>query len=100
MRTSRNINVASLSAVGAVALALIASASDNVYARNGERQRVMNREDVRDLPRPLRERLGKLAARPHTFEPMRAFSEADDPSQLFQYYLLDTISDRLTHVTH
>jgi hypothetical protein len=34
----------------------------------------------------------ELAARPATFEPITAFSEADDPSQLFQYYLLDTLN--------
>jgi hypothetical protein len=50
------------------------------------------RGDIRFLPGPLKKRLIKLAARPHTFEPITAFSEADDPSQLFQYYLLDTLN--------
>ncbi|MGH8515811.1 MAG: hypothetical protein ACREV8_18085, partial [Gammaproteobacteria bacterium] len=49
-----------------------------------------NRGDIRPLPRPLRERLVRMARRPHTFLPITAFSEADQPSQLFQYYLLDT----------
>jgi hypothetical protein len=31
-----------------------------------------------------------MAERPHTFLPMQAFAEAGSPSQLFQYYLLDT----------
>ena len=48
------------------------------------------RRDVRNLPAPLKERLVRLAGRPHTFAPMQAFAEADQPSQLFQYYLLDT----------
>ena len=48
------------------------------------------RGDVRNLPRRLRERLERLAERPHTYLPMQAFAEADKPSQLFQYYLLDT----------
>src|SRR6185295_4377116 len=58
----------------------------------GERdeQRVRFREDVVHLPAPLRNTLGELAERPHTYSPMRAFAEADKPSQLFQYYLLNT----------
>ena len=55
-----------------------------------DEQRVRNREDVASLPGPLRFTLGELAERPHTYVPMRAFAEADKPSQLFQYYLLDT----------
>ncbi len=49
-----------------------------------------NRGDIRHLPDPLKDRLVQLARRPHTFEPMTAFAEAASPSQLFQYYLLDT----------
>ena len=41
-------------------------------------------------PMPLKDRLAQLANRPHTYLPMQAFAEADKPSQLFQYYLLDT----------
>jgi hypothetical protein len=48
------------------------------------------RGDVRLTPRPLKDRLLRLAGRPHTFLPMQTFAEADQPSQLFQYYLLDT----------
>jgi hypothetical protein len=51
---------------------------------------VLHRADVVHLPAPLKSRLGQLARRPHTYNPMRAFAEADKPSQLFQYYLLDT----------
>jgi hypothetical protein len=51
---------------------------------------VANRGDVRHLPDPLKERLVRLASRPHTYLPMQAFDEADQPDQLFQYYLLDT----------
>jgi hypothetical protein len=59
---------------------------------NGEQdeQRVRSREDVIKLPAALRNTLGELAERPHTFSPMRVFAEADKPSQLFQYYLLNT----------
>jgi hypothetical protein len=55
---------------------------------NGET--VEHRGDVRHLPGPLRERLEGLAQRPHSAVPTQAFAEADQPSQLFQYYLLDT----------
>jgi len=51
---------------------------------------VATRGDVRLLPRQLGDRLVRLAGRPHTQLPMQAFAEADDPSLLFQYYLLDT----------
>lgn len=52
--------------------------------------RVRFREDVVNLPAPLKNTLAELAGRPHTYSPMRVFAEADKPSQLFQYYLLDT----------
>jgi hypothetical protein len=55
-----------------------------------DRESVLNREDVRNLPRPLQDRLAVLAARPHSQLPTQAYAEADDPSRLFQYYLLDT----------
>jgi len=51
---------------------------------------VANRGDIRGLPAPLKDRLVRLAGRPHSFLPIQAFAEADKPSQLFQYYLLDT----------
>src|SRR5260370_28419572 len=58
---------------------------------------VATRGDVVNLPKPLKDRLVQLADRPHTYLPMQAFAEARDPktgsiapSQLFQYYLLDT----------
>ena len=53
-------------------------------------QRFSNRGDIRHLPAPLKDRLVEIAKRPHTFLPITAFSEAASPSQLFQYYLLDT----------
>ncbi len=49
-----------------------------------------SRGDIAGLPSPLKNRLLRLAARPHTVLPLQVFAEADDPSQLFQYYLLDT----------
>ena len=55
-----------------------------------DRDTVANRGDIAKLPDPLKERLIRLADRPHTYLPLQAFAEADHSSQLFQYYLLDT----------
>jgi len=51
---------------------------------------VRNRGDIAALPTPLKDRLARIGGRPHTVLPMQAYAEADSPSQLFQYYLLDT----------
>ena len=51
---------------------------------------VAARRDVALLPPALRHELLRLAGRPHTAPPMEAFAEANRPSELFQYYLLDT----------
>ena len=51
---------------------------------------VLSRGDVKFLPAPLQNQLARMANRPHTFLPIQAYAEADKPSQLFQYYLLDT----------
>jgi hypothetical protein len=55
-----------------------------------DRSTVATRGDVVKLPDPLKDRLVQLADRPHTYLPLQVFAEADKPSQLFQYYLLDT----------
>jgi hypothetical protein len=55
-----------------------------------DRERVLNRGDVQQLPQPLKERLAELGGRPHSQLPTQAYAEADQPSRLFQYYLLDT----------
>ena len=55
-----------------------------------DRSTVAARGDVVNLPDPLKDRLVQLADRPHTYLPLQVFAEADKPSQLFQYYLLDT----------
>lgn len=55
-----------------------------------DRAVVAARGDVAKLPDPLKDRLVQLADRPHTYLPLQVFAEADKPSQLFQYYLLDT----------
>jgi hypothetical protein len=51
---------------------------------------VTERDDIIALPSALKGRLLRMAGRPHTNLPLQAFAEADQPSQLFQYYLLDT----------
>lgn len=61
----------------------------NLHAA-ADRQTVATRGDVVKLPDALQDRLVRLADRPHTNLPMQAFAEADNASQLFQYYLLDT----------
>jgi hypothetical protein len=55
-----------------------------------DRAALAARGDVAQLPQPLKDRLIRLADRPHTNLPLQAFAEADASSQLFQYYLLDT----------
>ena len=51
---------------------------------------VQDRGDIASLPGPLKNRLVRMAGRPHSQLPTQAYAEADQPSQLFQYYLLDT----------
>src|SRR5271165_7598210 len=51
---------------------------------------VASRGDVVNAPKPLKDRLVQLANRPHSYLPLQVFAEADNTSQLFQYYLLDT----------
>jgi len=51
---------------------------------------VMTRGDIAPLPTPLKNQLTRLACRPHSTLPIQFYSEADSPSQLFQYYLLTT----------
>ncbi len=53
-------------------------------------ENIVQRGDIINLPALLKSRLVALARRPSTYPPMTAFAEADKPSQLFEYYLLDT----------
>jgi hypothetical protein len=64
--------------------------SQNARTLRQDAREVARRADVRNLPDELRERLAELAGRPHSQLPLTVFNEAEDPSQLFQYYLLDT----------
>ncbi|MGI8495932.1 MAG: hypothetical protein ACR2L1_11570 [Pyrinomonadaceae bacterium] len=65
--------------------------SENMSARfRGSLIGFLRRGDIRRLPLLLQVRLLETFARPHTYEPQTAFSEAASPSQLVQYFLLDT----------
>lgn len=65
---------------------------------NADMATVKTRRDIINLPDPLKQRLVRLADRPHSQLPTQAYAEAHSdkppfkskPSQLFQYYLLDT----------
>jgi hypothetical protein len=69
----------------------------NLHA-NEDMAKVKTRGDIVSLPDPLKDRLVRLADRPHSQRPTQAYAEAHfdmapfkpKPSQLFQYYLLDT----------
>jgi hypothetical protein len=57
---------------------------------NHEGAAVARRGDVKHLPQALKDQLVLIAKRPHNTRPTTAFAEADSPSLLFQYYLIDT----------
>jgi hypothetical protein len=57
---------------------------------NADRATVAGRGDIVKLPDELKDRLIRLADRPHSYLPIQTFAEADGASQLFQYYFLDT----------
>ncbi len=88
------INVSFVAGVSALSFGLSVSpmkaGDDGERGSKSDGKQVAERGDVRRLPRPLKKRLVELAERPHTYLPITAFSEAATPSQLFQYYLLDT----------
>src|SRR5947209_521301 len=71
----------------------------NLHA-NADMAAVKTRGDIVNLPDPLKNQLVRLADRPHSQLPTQAYAEAHfdrapfkpKPSQLFQYYLLDTTS--------
>src|SRR5262249_47074134 len=67
---------------------------------SSDTESVRNRQDVKSLPDPLRNRLANLARRPHSALPVQAFGEADHPSRLFQYYLLSTDGFEPNPFTH
>ena len=52
-----------------------------------EVKQLRKRGDIRPLPRDLCDQLVDIERRPHSLSPLPVFSEADDPSLLFSYYL-------------
>ena len=83
---------AALAAAAIACAVTFGIASAAARAKSGlptDRENIQGRQDIAFLPKPLKERLVTLARRPHTYPAMRAFAEADKPSQLFEYYLLD-----------
>ncbi len=55
-----------------------------------KKAKIAKRQDIRNLPDPLKARIVELAGRPSSTVPTEAFAEADDPSMLYSYTLLDT----------
>jgi hypothetical protein len=58
-------------------------------AQEPEITQLLQRADIAKLPTPLQNRLVQLIELPHAYPAIPAFNEADNPSMLFQYYLLD-----------
>ena len=75
-----------------VSLALTATGigAQGGFGRDPNFHAIRERGDIRFLPEPLQDRLVELARRPHSYLPLTVFSEAESPSLLFGYYLLDT----------
>ncbi|MEO7397857.1 MAG: hypothetical protein ABIW84_04765, partial [Ilumatobacteraceae bacterium] len=94
----RKRNIAALVALAFTTTTGLAVLSQSTAVANDTTvQNFSQRGDIKNLPDRLKERLIKLVKRPHTYSPITAFSEAvgeggdgDKPSQLFQFYLLDT----------
>ena len=96
-KTSRARRNGMLLALGTLAVAVLAvsgiaaqSGGSNGADREPDVHSLQGRGDIRFLPAPLQDRLLELAARPHSYLPLTVFGEADEASQLFGYYLLDT----------
>ncbi|MCI0718990.1 MAG: hypothetical protein L0338_08435 [Acidobacteria bacterium] len=92
-RTTQNalLALASLTLAALTATGIGAqTAGPNGADREPNFRSLRQRGDIKFLPAPLQDRLVELARRPHSYLPLTAFSEADEPSRLFGYYLLDT----------
>src|SRR5262245_12330673 len=90
----RNRMLLALAGLALAALAAIRIGAQTAGPNGADREpgfhSVQRRGDIKFLPRRLHDRLVELARRPHSYLPLTAFSEADAPSQLYGYYLLDT----------
>jgi hypothetical protein len=95
-RTTQNgvlLALASLALAGALkatGIGAAQTAGPNGADREPDFRSLQARGDIKFLPAPLQDRLLELARRPHSYLPLTVFGEADGPSQLFGYYLLDT----------
>ena len=87
---SRRAKLAMLAAAAVTTVGVWAAGTHPNPTGEQDEQLVRARADVVKLPGPLKNTLGELAERPSTYAPMRVFAEADKPSQLFQYYLLNS----------
>ena len=85
MKRARVVQLLALAVPAVLAAGLVQAQCHPANSEN-----ISSRGDIVNLPADLKARLTELANRPHTYAPMQVFSEADAPSQLFQYYLLDT----------
>ena len=91
IRTAGRLAQASLALAALAGPAMGApAAGSNGADREPSFRSLRGRGDIKFLPAPLQDRLLELARRPHSYLPLTVFSEADEPSQLFAYYLLDT----------
>jgi hypothetical protein len=79
-----------LAALAATAIGAAQTAGSNGADREPDFRSLRGRGDIKFLPAPLQDRLLELARRPHSYLPLTVFGEAEGPSQLFGYYLLDT----------
>jgi hypothetical protein len=88
--TTTNRPLLALASVTLAALAAIGIGAETTGQQEPNFRAILQRGDIRFLPSLLQDQILELAKRPHTYLPLTVFSEADEPSQLFGYYLLDT----------
>ena len=91
-RTRQNGVLLALAALGAAAATGIGAqtTASNGADRESNFRSLRERGDIKFLPAPVQNRVLELASRPHSYLPLTVFGEADEASQLFGYYLLDT----------
>jgi hypothetical protein len=94
-RTTQEGAVLALASLALVAALTATGIGSQTYGADGADREpnfhsLRERGDIKFLPAPLQDRLLELARRPHSYLPLTVFGEADEPSQLFGYYLLDT----------
>jgi hypothetical protein len=93
-RTTRNGARMALGSLALASLAAIGIGAQTTGSEGANREpdfhSLARRGDIKLLPAPLQDRVVELALRPHSYLPLTVFGEAETPSQLFGYYLLDT----------